>query len=110
MSIAICTRCGAIKRSAIARCPECRFVPRDHEATAKAMVLTDHFLSREDLEAIAERIRTGKEVTYPEQVVQGIVDKLEENPNRLRVPVSFKVGVVVLLLGVIAVVVLLLAR
>ena len=47
-------------------------MPRDHETTAKAMVLTDHFLSREDLEAIAERIRTGKEVTYPEQVVQGI--------------------------------------
>ena len=105
MTVAVCTSCGALKRRATTRCAECRFEPRGDEATARAMVLTTHFLSRDDLEAISERLQTGKEVTYPEEIVTQIVERLRRR-SAGGMPFVFKISFGLILLGVIVVVVL----
>jgi hypothetical protein len=107
MTVAVCTSCGALKPRATTRCAECRFKPYGHEATARAMVLTTHFLSREDLEAISERLVAGKDVTYPEEVVAQIVERLRRR-SASRIPFAFKISFALIIMGVIGVVALVL--
>ena len=72
------------------------------------MILTDHFLSVEDLEGLGERIREGLPVNYPEEAVEGYIKLFEEEADRLP---RFKrrVAVVILLLTLLVVVLLLAA-
>ena len=81
MTVAVCIKCGAIKHGALTPCPDCRFTPEENEDKAKAMIVTDHFLSQADLEQIGERIKTGQPVKYPGEAVQEFIRQLEENPN-----------------------------
>jgi hypothetical protein len=46
----------------------------------KSMVLTDRFLSKSDLKAVSERIKSGEAVTYPEEVVRGYAEMLAQMP------------------------------
>lgn len=84
MTVAVCIECGAIKHGALNPCPECNFAPDDNEAKARSMIVTDHFLSRPDLDGISERIRNGQPVTYPQEAVDDYVKMFEENPNMER--------------------------
>ena len=84
MTVAVCIECGAIKHGALNPCTECNFVPDDNEAKARSMIVTDHFLSRSDLDGTSERIRSGQPVTYPQQAVDDYIKMFEENPNMER--------------------------
>jgi len=79
VTVAVCIRCGAIKRGALTPCPECGFEPREKEEKAQSMALIDRFLSKEDLSAISERIKSGQPVSYPGELMQGFADALEDN-------------------------------
>ncbi len=80
MTVAVGIKCGAIKHGALNPCPECSFAPNDNEAKARSMIVTDHFLSRSDLDGIAERIRNGQPVTYPQDAVDDYIKMFEDNP------------------------------
>jgi hypothetical protein len=41
MTVALCIKCGAMKRGALTHCFECDFHPQEHEDMGKAMVLTN---------------------------------------------------------------------
>jgi hypothetical protein len=108
VTVAVCIRCGAIKRGALTPCPECGFEPREKEEKAQSMVLIDRFLSKEDLSAISERIKSGQPVSYPGELMQGFADALEDNLDEVKLSTPVKVGcslgaaaILVILAGVI---------
>jgi len=106
MTVAVCIECGSIKHGALNPCTKCNFTPSDSEAKARSMIVTDHFLSRSDLDGIAERIRTGQLVTYPQEAVDDYIKMFEENPNLQREAGRFIYGCfAVVALVVVAVVI-----
>lgn len=64
------------------------------------MVLTDRFLSKEDLSAISERIKSGQPVSYPGELMQGFADALEGNLADVKLSTPVRVGCV---LGAVAI-------
>lgn len=48
---------------------------------ATSPTLTDHILSKDDLEAISERIKSGQSVTYPEDTVREYAEMFSQIPN-----------------------------
>jgi hypothetical protein len=75
VTVAVCIKCGAMKRGALTPCVECHFYPHEHEDMGKSMVLTD------DLKAISERIKSGQSVTYPEDTVREYAEMFAQIPN-----------------------------
>ena len=81
MTVAVCIKCGAMKRGALTQCIECHFYPHEHEDMGRSMVLTDHILSKDDLKAISERIKSGQSVTYTEDTVREYAEMFAKMPN-----------------------------
>ena len=64
MTLAVCLHCGAFKHGAFSPCPSCRYTPDDDESLTRHLLVTDHYHSREELEAIANRIKAGEPITF----------------------------------------------
>ena len=78
MTVAVCLRCGAFKHGAFNPCRACGYTPDDDESLTKHLLVTDHFHSREVLEAIAARVKAGEPVTFdPESLQSAWVSKAE---------------------------------
>lgn len=105
MTVAVCTRCGAMKHGALTPCPNCKFSPDGNEDKAKAMVLTDHWLPTEELQKISESIKSGQPVIYPERMMSNYIKLFEENPNIGKFPLSIKIGCLGIIVSAIGVVV-----
>jgi hypothetical protein len=99
MTVAVCLRCGAKKRGALTSCHGCGFVPIDNRDKAEAMILTDHCLSSDQVDAIAERIRARLPVTFPEDAVAEYVALLERGADKS--PALPVLGLAMLLLFVL---------
>jgi len=103
MTIAVCIRCGASKLGALTPCCFCQFEPGDNLDKARAMILTDHFLSADDLNGIGLRIQTGLPVNYPEEPVAEYVALFEkEAGNSSRGGFFIRAVSLILFLGVAA--------
>ncbi len=74
MTTAVCLECGRIKRGAWTSCPDCGFEPCGPDQLAQAVLVSDHFLGREVLEAMGERCRRGEPWQFP----QGLLDVVRE--------------------------------
>ncbi len=94
MTVAVCTKCGVIKHGALTPCLKCQFDPELNEEKAKAMILTDHFLCKEELEKISKRIQNDQPVTYPDDIVQEYIQVLEEKQDICKVPTRLKLVVI----------------
>src|SRR4051794_19988325 len=70
MTVGVCLRCGALKHGAFNFCPKCHYTPDDDESLTKHLLITDHFLSREQLEAVSDRVKAGMPVEFPSDVLQ----------------------------------------
>ena len=101
MTVAICIRCGTVKRGALTPCPKCEFDPESNEDKAKAMLLTDHYLPEEQLKAIGDEIQNGKTPKFPEDILAEQIRFFEEHPDIER---EFSRGCVIFGLVAIAVV------
>ena len=110
MTIAVCTKCGEVKHGALTPCPFCSFDPELSEDKAKAMVLTDHFLPKEELEKISEQLKNGQSVTYPDEVVQEYIKTFEENPEAGQNPGKFIIGCLIVVCLIIAIVIWLIVK
>lgn len=82
MTAAVCIRCGAMKIGALTVCRECRFDPATAVDKAKSIVLSDRYLSHDDLDGIATRIRNNEPVGYPEDEVENLAEMIEEEQAR----------------------------
>ncbi len=68
---AVCIRCGAYKKSAFAKCPNCDLIPKTDFEAARALILSEKTLfgeteigrSIEELEEISNSIKRGR--PYP---------------------------------------------
>jgi hypothetical protein len=70
MTVAVCLRCGALKHGAFNPCPDCRHSPDDDEDLTKHLLITDHFLSRTQLEAVSKQVKAGEPVEFPPELLQ----------------------------------------
>jgi hypothetical protein len=70
-----------MKHGALTPCGNCGFDPSEPEDKAKAMILTDHWLSEGHLEQIAALLRSGREPKYPEDALVKYEQMFTENPD-----------------------------
>lgn len=100
MTVAICIKCGNTKHGALTNCRKRGFTPHENKDKAKSMIVTDHILSRSELEQIGRRIQAGLPVDFPEDAVNNYVKLIEENPGLDKLPARFVVGCIVAILVV----------
>src|ERR671931_2390697 len=72
LTLAVCVRCGRMKHGAFTPCPKCSFDPADAADKAKAVMLTDHYFSKDQLEGIGRRIQSGLPVSFNQAQVDEI--------------------------------------
>ena len=82
MTIAICLKCGAFKHGAWTPCRKCGHLPSDEEDKAKHIIVTDHYFSKDDLEAASARIQEGKELQFSQEQV----DQFKETLRTTKLP------------------------
>lgn len=82
MSLAICIRCGTVKKSPIQKCPSCGLQPETDEDKAKSLILSLNYeiggeyrgKSKEELLAIGQQIRDGTPYQFDPQEVAAVIE------------------------------------
>jgi hypothetical protein len=71
MSLAVCLRCGTLKREGCwADCAVCGNSPRDDEdSLTRHFLASDNFYREAELKAMAARVQAGKPVEFPAQLL-----------------------------------------
>ena len=83
MTVAVCLKCGGMKHGALTPCPECKHMPQDDEDKARHVMTSDHFFSNSDLEAISERVQSGKPLHFdPKQVEEFVAAMAISEPHK----------------------------
>ena len=85
---------------------ECGFIPVLSEDKAKSTILTDHWLSQDEIKRFSKRIKEGQPVIYPDQAVQQYIAVYESNAgdlfsrrrHRMPLPARRVIGVIVIVL------------
>lgn len=108
MTVAVCIRCGAKKHGALTPCFECQFDPAENTDKARSMILTDHFLSHEDLDGIGDRIQAGLAVSYPEDAIAEYVALFERDADKPSM--AMRLGCAAVLLAIVTIVAFLVIR
>ncbi|MFP2928457.1 hypothetical protein ACLESO_25325 [Pyxidicoccus sp. 3LG] len=85
MTRAICIRCGHEKFGALIPCAACKDDPQARplhlEALAKALILTDHYHSREALREESRRIQAGEPARVDPQMLAAWIEELRQSPD-----------------------------
>ncbi len=64
MAVAVCLQCGDLRDRTTGGCPRCGYNPTDAQAWAKQSLASDQYHSRDELEAIARRVKAGEPVEF----------------------------------------------
>ena len=108
MTVAVCLKCGEFKHGAFTRCQTCGYEPDDDESLTKHLLVTDHYHTREALEAIASRVKAGELIEFdPETLEAAHVSKRELDAGMKRMGRGCVVAGILALVVVATVVVLL---
>jgi hypothetical protein len=83
LTLAICQRCGQSKFGAYPPCPDCAFAPQEPADLARAVFLTDHYHSHEELERFANQIKARESVAYDERFIADEIESLQTHPEVL---------------------------
>jgi hypothetical protein len=93
LTVAVCLRCGGFKHGAFNPCPKCGYTPDDDESLTKHLLVTDHYHSREALEAIAARVKAGEPATFDPQLLRAAwVSKAELDATTKRLDRGCMIG------------------
>lgn len=87
MTNAICYKCGNDKIVPLALCWSCKAVPTAKPDLAVSLVLSEHFSTRQQLEAFQREIQNGSKPTISEQLLSQAREALND-PQMLAVPGS----------------------
>jgi hypothetical protein len=87
MTNAICYKCGNDKIVPLALCWSCKAVPTAKPDLAVSLVLSEHFSTRQQLEAFQREIKNGSKPTISEQLLSQARQALND-PQMLAVPGS----------------------
>lgn len=115
MGIAVCVRCGGLKRLPFARCTHCGFTPQgDRRAMAESLLLSDayydserdHRPRRDELEMISRRIRSGETVEWDERIIAELIAEQmtldrEGSPSWLRIALLLAALLIIPLLALL---------
>jgi hypothetical protein len=102
MTVAVCLECGAFKHGASTPCRKCRYEPNDDESYTKHLLITDHYLSREQLEEVADMVKRGEQPQFPVELLkQAWVSKVEVDKTNRRMGVGC-LALLVIIVAVIA--------
>ena len=82
MTIAVCLKCGSMKHGAWTPCQTCGHLPESLEDKAKHLFLTDHYHQRDELDPIAEAIRSGKAVNFPEDMLAAVAKEIARSEEQ----------------------------
>lgn len=76
MTVAVCIPCGSIKWGAFNPCPNCKYAPENLDDRVRHLLLTDHYLSKEDLDKISVRIKSGESPQFNEAELERMKSEL----------------------------------
>jgi len=104
MTAAICLKCGEFKFGAWTPCPKCGHLPTDDEDRVKHLIVTDHFFSQDELKSIGQTVMDGKQPQFsPEQIEQFKVPLRTAQPDKQSDTRRLRLGYILLLAAIIAV-------
>jgi hypothetical protein len=66
MTAGVCLNCGARKIGAFTPCHSCGYQPSTDEDFTRHLLATDHHRSKDELDTIAEAVRHGEPVEFPQ--------------------------------------------
>lgn len=83
--LAVCIRCGNIKRGPAAKCAVCHFQPQDVEDKARSLILSTAYeidgeyrgKTKEELQTIAAAIAKGQPYAFDDAEVRSVVEYAE---------------------------------
>jgi len=78
MTIAVCLRCGEFKNGAWTTCEKCGYAPHDDESYTKHLLITEHYLSREQLEDVSAKVKAGEPIDFPQALLEQLWVKKAE--------------------------------
>ena len=82
MTKAVCLHCGAEKFGAFVPCRECDFLPGSSDEQARALLLTSHYLTPEQLKEASTAISSGRDLKLPPDVVAQVTESIEQGPSQ----------------------------
>ena len=102
-SAAVCLKCGNLKTSASALCPECGYLPVELEDRARHEMLTDRYYHVSQLEEFSAKVRAGEPLSFDPAAVSEMAAKLtaEQDLAARQARNRRVVGLVAVLLAVI---------
>ncbi len=86
MTIAVCWKCGAMKRGAFNPCLKCNSAPITEDELAVSMELSDHCFEKNQLEQMGARIASGTKVTLAPENRKNIIKTLRDSEIFSNVP------------------------
>jgi hypothetical protein len=78
MTDAVCFYCGDMKFGAFTDCPTCGVKPETDDDLALSLALTDHYLSKANLEQFSQSIQAGKPACLDDDVREKFLHNLAE--------------------------------
>ena len=79
MTIAICMHCGEEKWGAFNPCDKCGFHPNTEDEMVWAICVSDHYLKRETLLEIGEKVKTGDVPMIDPETHQRMLEQLRHS-------------------------------
>jgi hypothetical protein len=91
VTLAVCIRCGHIKRGPAAKCAACHFQPRAAEDKAKSLILSldyelqDEYFgkTKDELQVVATAIAKGQPYGFDDAEVRSVVEYAERVRHEL---------------------------
>jgi predicted ATP-dependent serine protease len=80
--VAVCIRCGNIKRNPSGQCAVCHFQPREAEDKARSLILSTAYeidgeyrgKTKDELQAIAASIKKGQQYSFEDSEIRSVVE------------------------------------
>jgi hypothetical protein len=103
MTVAVCLKCGSFKHGAFILCSHCGYKPEDDESLTKHLLVTDHFLSGEQLKAVAAKVKANEPVEFaPEALKAAWVSKTQHEAERKNLGRTCSFGCVIVIAAALA--------
>jgi hypothetical protein len=111
MTVAVCLKCGSIKRGAWTSCPSCRYTPDDEESLTKHLLATSNYLSRSGLQSVSDRVKAGEPIQFPPHMLEAFkIDKERVAAQAKQIRRWIAIGRIVILTVILTLLVLWMRR
>jgi len=76
MTIAVCFKCGNLKKGAFNPCKKCNACPKNEEELALSLVMTDHYFNLPSLEQLSVCIENGYKIELSAEVLLDWIEQI----------------------------------